>query len=642
MQFSCTTEPSQDLYSLWSEGAFMAGLAGPIIDFGILIIGAMVLGGVALVFRQPVVLAYIAAGVIFGSQGLGFIGDEQYLYDIASELGIAMLLFVIGMELSFKKMLEVRRVVTFGVLAQSFLFVIIGMFAGYFLGFTLIESIYLGLVIAFASTLFIVKTLSEKHQLDTLHGRIMMGSLVFEDILVIVAISVLGVLAGAEPTGFVNWVINLPGLNLVPYIENIALVFGSLLLFGIAYLLNRFVARRLLKAFSHNAELLFVSALGFCFVLAFLAAEVGLSVAIGAFMAGMIVANTDYYLDLLGRIKTIATFFSLLFFATLGFKVTFANFTSLLVPILVISLIVMVLKPLIIGFMIRLFGYGKRTAILTALHMSQVSEFGLILITFGIKFGHVRPELLTITILVLLVTFISSSYYAKYAHGLTQWLQRRFPRLQSESDPVAEVALKNATTVLYGVEHLDEQFLKQVEKSRGGVLVVDPDPDQLEFARERNLATLTGSLSNEEVLEKLPLETLELVISTIPDFEENLELVEHLHKHNPKVTVVVSTLSMRDALTLYKHGASYVYVASIMDDAVVQQILEGANSIRLEAARKAHIERLKSIVTRRATAVDIDEFLSRVTQNQFAAVGGVFRRSGEEVDNVLKKLKGKK
>ncbi len=130
----------------------MAGLTGPVIDFGLLIIGAMILGGVALFFRQPVILAYIAAGILLGGEGFGLIHDPQYLYEISSELGIAMLLFVVGLELSIKKMLEVRNVVTFGVIAQSLIFVIIGMFAGYGLGFTLMESVYLGLVIAFGSS----------------------------------------------------------------------------------------------------------------------------------------------------------------------------------------------------------------------------------------------------------------------------------------------------------------------------------------------------------------------------------------------------------------------------------------------------------------------------------------------------------
>jgi Kef-type K+ transport system membrane component KefB len=622
----------------------MAGLTGPVIDFGLLIIGAMVLGGVALFFRQPVILAYIAAGILLGGEGFGLIHDQEYLYAISSELGIAMLLFVVGLELSIKKMLEVRNVVTFGVIAQSLIFVIVGMFAGYGIGFTLMESVYLGLVMAFASTLLIVKMLGEKHMIDTLPGRIMVGSLVFEDILVIVTISILGVLAGVAPTGFVEWFINLPGVALVPYIQNIALVIGAILLLLAAYLINQFIARPLIRYFAESPEMLFVSALGFCFAIAFLAAELGFSVAIGAFLAGIIVANTDYYLDVLGRVKTLAVFFSLLFFATLGFKVTFENFTSLLIPVVVLTLIVMFVKPLVVGFMARLFGYDKTTAISVGLHMSQISEFGLILITFGIKFGHVREQILTIVILVLLLTFLTSTYYGKYSAQITRWLQHRFRSLAPDADTIPEVAIEHASAVVYGVEHIDEQFLAQVKKAKPGVIVVDPDPESVDYVRKENLPVIVGSLGNEEVLEKLPVEKLELVIVTVPDFEQSLFFLDHFRKHNTHATVILSTQSMHEALDLYHHGASYVHVASFVEDAVVQHILAGLGHDKLGATRQAHIQRLTKIVARASHAVDIDEFMERVTQKQLPkAAKDLSERAAKAIDGVVDGVvKGKK
>lgn len=620
----------------------MAGLAGPIIDFGILIIGAMVLGGVATFFRQPLIIAYIAVGVLFGSQGLGLIGDQAYLYSISSELGIAMLLFVVGLELSIKKMLEVRSVVIGGTLAMTTLFAVIGMFTGYFLGFTLFEGVYIGLMMAFASTLLIIKSLGEKHAVDTLAGRIIIGSLVFEDIIVIVAISILGVLAGVEPTGFVKWVTNLPGISLIPSIENIALFVGALVLLGVAYLMYRFVAKWLFRYFAASPEMLFVSALGFLFSMAFLAAELGFSVAIGAFIAGVIVANTDYYLDVLGRVRTLATFFALLFFATLGFNVTFENFTSLLVPVLIITALVVIVKPILIGTIVRLFGYDKITAINVGLHMAQISEFGLILITFGVKFGHVRDSFLTITILVLLLSFLVSMYYMRYSAAITAWLQRRFHSLATDRNAVPEVAVAHATAVLYGAEHIDEEFIAQVRNAKPNIVVVDPDPESVEYVRRANIPVIVGSLENDEVIERLPIENLELVIATIPDFEANLFVVEHIRRVNKKAVIVLTSQSMHDALELYRHGATYVHVASFVDDTVVQRILVGTDPTKLLAMRTAHIARLEKIVRRASAAVDIDEFLTRITEQQLASVGGVLKRGGAEVDNAFKKLKGKK
>jgi Kef-type K+ transport system membrane component KefB len=623
----------------------MSGLAGPIIDFGLLIIIAMLLGGVALFLRQPLILAYIVAGVLLGSQGFGLIHDEQYLYEISSELGIAMLLFVVGLELSIKKMMEVKRVVTFGVLAQAILLVIVGMFAGYALGFNFIESIYIGLVIAFASTLLIVKLLGEKRQVDTLPGRIMIGSLVFEDILVIITISVLGILAGAEPTGFVLWMISLPGLNLVPYIQNIALLVGAILLLVSAYLINRYVARYLFRFFSHSAEMLFVSSLGFLFIVAFLAGELGFSVAIGAFIAGVIVANTEYYLDVLGKVKTLATFFALLFFATLGFKVTFENFTSLLIPVISITLIVVIIKPIIVGSMVRLFGYDKRTSIFVGLHMSQISEFGLILVAFGIKFGHVSDRLLTITILVLLLSFTISSYYATYSQSIIVWLQRRFRSLSSPEDIKQDVAIQHAKAVVYGVQNLDEQFVAQVLSAHPTALFIDPDPEGLDYLRSKDIPTLSGSLSNDELLEKVEVAHLDVLISTISDYEENLLICEHVRKHNANAVLIFSVGRTQEAISLYEHGASYVHVASFMDDAAIQNLLANADHEQLAESRKKHVARLTQIISRSHGAVDIEQFMSSLADQHLKPVQRAFKKTSkhfEEVDKFVKNIGKKK
>lgn len=620
----------------------MSGLDPIVIDFGLLIIGAMVLGGVAFLFRQPLILAYIAAGILLGGAGFGLIHNQDYLYSVASQLGIAMLLFVVGLELSIKKMFEVRKVVTFGTLAKSLLMMIAGMFAAYFLGFTFMEGIYIGLSLAFASTLLVVKMIGEKSQIDTIAGRIMVGSLVFEDILVIVAISFLGVVAGVEPTGVVKWFISLPGVSLFPYIQNIALLVGAILLFVLAYLTNRFIARHLFRLFSPSVEMLFVTSLGFLFISAFIAGELGFSTAIGAFIAGVIVANTDHYLDVLGRVKTLATFFALLFFATLGFKVSFNSFTSLLIPILVFTLIVVILKPIMIGIMVGLFGYDKRTSISVALHMSQISEFSLILITFGIQFKHVREELLTIIIFVLLFTFIISSYYSNYSNAITNWLQRRFKSLAPDQKQLAEaIAQEHATVVVYGVENIDDKLLKDIV-STGKAIVVDPDPVNVDYLRAAGIPCMLGQLGNEEVLEKLDIHHIKIVISTVDDYEENLFVTEHIRRVDPTTVFVAPAAKVKQALSLYEHGATYVLVTSFFEDATLQLILGTDNHAQLAKLREAQLSRLKKTASRRHGAIDIDHFVAELANQPFKAGKKAFEQTTKFGDHIVRKMSRKK
>jgi hypothetical protein len=282
----------------------------------------------------------------------------------------------------------------------------------------------------------------------------------------------------------------------------------------------------------------------------------------------------------------------------------------------------MVVKPLVIAFMVRLFGYDKTTAITVGLHMAQVSEFGLLLLAFGISYGHVRPEILTVVILVLLITFTTSTYYAKYSARITAWLQRRFRSLAPDADTIPEVALQHADSVLYGVEHIDEEFITRIRKARPHLLVIDPDPQSIAYARDRGLPVIVGSLGNEEVLEKIPVENLRLVIATIPDYEQNLFIIDHLRKHNPSCTIVVSTQSMHEALDLYARGASYVHVASLIDDVALTEILGSSSAQRLERLRKQHVDRLGRITARAPTsAVDIDAFVAHVTREPLARIG---------------------
>lgn len=618
-----------------------SGVPPEVLGVGLLIVGGMLLGSLAVFFRQPLILAYIVVGAILAYFGVVDVASQRILAGLAGDLGIAFLLFVVGLELSFKKILEVKSVVTFGTVATCVLMFILGLFAGYFMGRTFIESVYFGLVLAFSSTLLVVKTLGEKGMVDTLPGRIMIGTLVFQDILVILAVSVLAILAGAEPTGFVSWVVTLPVISLVPFIDKLAILFGAILLFGLAYFTNRYIARYLFRFFANNSELLFVSSVGFFFALSFIAFELGFSLAIGAFISGVIIANTDVYLEVLGKIRTLAAFFSVLFFATLGFSLTFENFTTLLVPILVISVFTLLLKPVLTAVIVRMFGYDQRTSAMVGVHMSQVSEFSLILVAVGIAYGQVAADLLTITVLTLLITMTVSSYAMKYTTGVLRTVQRLFPRLQTDELTINKVAIEHASVVVYGIEHVDEALLENISKHHEHMIVIDPDPANIEYLRKRNVPSVLGSLANEEILERVHFKHLKILLSTVPDFEENLLVTAHVRKANKDALIVVPARKIKEALQLYEHGASYVLVTSFLDDHAVQSILFNPDKERLPEIRGKHIERLMAISARRQGAVDIEDFMAALTDQPLRAGREAFQRRAkpvfEEVDKFFKK-----
>jgi hypothetical protein len=166
------------------------------------------------------------------------------------------------------------------------------------------------------------------------------------------------------------------------------------------------------------------------------------------------------------------------------------------------------------------------------------------------------------------------------------------------------------------------------------MIVVDPDPDSLGYVRDASIPVIVGSLGNEEVIEKLPMRSLELVVVTVPDYEQNLFFLDHFRKHNKKAIVIISTQSMQEALELYKHGASYVHVTSFIEDAAVQNVLAGSSHEKLQLTRQAHISRLEKIVARSGTAVDIDEFVSRLATRQIPrAAQDIHDRARRAVDD---------
>lgn len=625
----------------------MAAFPPEVLGLGLIIIGGMILGGIATLFRQPLILAYIAIGVVLGSHGLGIIPAETQiiLSDLSSELGIAFLLFVVGLELSFKKLLEVKHVVTFGTIATTIVLFIIGLFAAYFMGFPFMEGVYIGLILAFSSTLIVIKTLGDKNQVDTLAGRIMIGTLVLQDILVIIAVSILSVIAGAEPTGLVRWFVSLPGVNMIPWIQNLAVLVGAFLLGIIALVLNRYVARYLFRFFSHSIELLFVSSLGFFFMLSFAAIQLGFSISIGAFISGIIIANTDYYLEILNKIRTLAVFFSVLFFAALGFQVSFESFTQLLIPLAVLCGLTLFIKPIITGIIIVLFGYDKRTAILTSIHMSQLSEFSLILVASGLVLGHVTSQFVTITILSLLVTMTVSSYFMKYSAGIMNFLQRRFKSLAPDEQTIAEkIAIEHASVIVYGVEHIDEQLLLNITKTHH-TLVIDPDPAEIDYLRSKNMPCMLGSLGNDEILEKLNFKQVKIVVSSVTDFEENLYVATHVRKHAPDTVLVLQAHNAKEALDLYRHGASYVMITSIVDDITVQNLLFTPDKVNLSDLKKRHTDRLVLLTSRKASAVDIDQFMAALAEQQFRPVKRAFSTTKpvfDEVDKMVKQIGNKR
>ncbi len=584
----------------WSMVAYI------IRDIGIIIVFAALVGIIVKYFKQPMIIAYIFAGLAIGPFGLNFINNQETIISL-SELGITFLLFVVGLELNINKLREVGRVVLIAGSLQIFLTFIFSIGIIKLTGFTLIESIYLSVVLAFSSTLLVVSLLSEKKEIDTLHGRIIVGILVLQDIMVIVALSLL------------SNITNFSVLYIPSYLGK-----GMLLLF-IAFIMSKFLLNKLFDFAARYQELLFVTSLALCFVFTMIASYLGFSVSIGAFLAGIMIANLPYSLDLTSRIKSLAVFFNALFFVSLGIQIVPNTIKNVFAPLMVLLGITFLLKPFIVILLVQAFGYDKKTAVYTGIGLGQVSEFGLIVVAQGILLGHIPNSMLSLTILLIIISMTISSYIVKYSLSLYHryfekmtFLERYFKPKQQPLEAVRT----DAEVIVYGYENLEPSLIERFREAKKDILIIDNNPSVIRNLNAQKMNCIYGDISQLDVLEKVNFEKAQIIISTIPDIFNNMVLIKKAREQSKKSVIIVTAHKVKDSLDLYHEGADYVVLPNYLGEKQVSIVVESVNRDinSIVNSKLNHIEELRKkeyqqrkLYEQDTTMVEIDTFLKNIT-----------------------------
>ncbi len=571
---------------------------------GIMVIIATLFSYLARIVKQPMIPAYIVAGIILGPV-LGIIINSSIIRTL-SEIGIAFLLFITGLELDLRKLKEVGVVSSFGGLIQ-----VISVFAFTFLiavmmRFTTIEAIYLGIIIALSSTMVVVKILSDKQSIDTLHGKITIGILIMQDIIAIVALSLL---KSMESFSLFFLVISL---------------IKALLLIGFIFLLARFIVSPLFKTAAKNQELLFLLAITFLFFSSLLFQHIGdimvglfslfnvplssqmsqslgmgFSIAIGAFAAGVGMANLPFTFQIIGQIKPLRDFFSTIFFVSLGLELTSASLNSLVGPLLVFFILVVLLKPLIIFGLTVFFGYTKKTAFFTGLSLGQVSEFSLILVAQGILLGYIPQQILTITILLAILSIIFTSYIVNYDVPFYLAISPRIKSFDTLAEHTANLEYipkrRRYEVIICGYSRIGFSIEKKLRELRKKILIIDFNPDIIRKLMKEKIPCMFGDVGNGEVLQRLDFSHANIIISTVPTLVDNEVLIERAKRNNKDITVIVTANQIDEALKLYERGADYVILPHFLGGKHVSMMIEDyhSNLKKLFHLKIAHIEELK-------------------------------------------------
>jgi Kef-type K+ transport system membrane component KefB len=565
------------LSPLMANDAGNSGHSNVVSSVGIAILAATVMAFIGHMLKQPLLLAYIAAGIVIGPKiGMGFISNMSDIETI-SHFGLILLLFLIGLEIDIKKLKASGKSLILSGLSQFPVTLILGigffLLLGYSTGSGRYDLLYLAACCGLSSTAIVVKLLYGKFELDTLAGRITLGILVFQDIWAIILLSI-------QP--------NLSN----PDILQILFSFGKgFLLVILSLMISKYILPRVFKTIAKVPELVLVSSLGWCFLVCGVASFFNLSIEMGALIAGVAISTFPYNLDVIAKVVNIRDFFVTLFFVSLGMKIPnpldnpAILLTASFASVFLISSRFIAIFPVLYSLK-----NGFRVSLLTAINLSQISEFSLVIASLGVAAGHIKTDTMSVIIFVFVLTSISSTYMIKYNDAIQKILGKLLTKTglkdinssdnEDEVTSGKEIALlgfhRTASSLLHEILEVENSDSESFLKDK--LIVVDFNPEIHESLQSVGIKVVYGDISHIDTLHHAGIHDVKIVISTIPDTilvgTDNLKIIKHMKDICPHAKIIVTAESIERALKMYAEGADYVFIPRILTAKNIKEMIK--------------------------------------------------------------------
>lgn len=514
---------------------------------------AALVGALGVALRQPLIVSFIVVGILSGPAVLGIARSTQQIELLAS-LGIAVLLFLVGIKLDLKLIRTMGSVALATGLGQVAFTSAFGFLLCRALGLDAVTSIYVAVALTFSSTIIIVKLLSDKREIESLHGRIALGFLIVQDIVVVIAMIALSAIGA--------------GTGEDSAVTNVARVLGSgALMLGLVLLFIRYVADRLTGVLARAPELLIGFSIALAASFAAIGEALGFGKELGGLLAGVALASTPFRDAIASRLAPLRDFLLLFFFIGLGSSLDLTRLGALGLEAVVLSLFVLIGNPAIVLLILMAMGYRQRTGFLAGLTVAQISEFSLIFMAMGVSLGHVGRDALGLVALVGLITIAASTYLITYSHQLYDWLApmlRRIDFTRSGREPAA-LPRERFEIILFGLGRYGGTIGRGLAAEGRNVLGIDFSPDACRRWREAGLPVMFGDVSDPELLHGLPLGPVEWVICAIPDtnigvshHDARFALLAALNAAGYEGRTAVATHRPDDAPALRRAGADLV------------------------------------------------------------------------------------
>ncbi|MWV65299.1 potassium transporter Kef [Halorubrum sp. JWXQ-INN 858] len=555
-------------------------------DFALIIVTATVIGYLAKQTGQPTIIAYILTGLILGPVFLDVVTEEG-LVELMAELGLGFLLFLLGIKMRFSDIKDILRPIVNIAVLQTVLQTALAFGVAWVLGFDLTETIVIALATVFGATPIIVKILTDKDEITSLPGKIDVGVLIVQDIYLVI---VLALFSADELT------------NATEVGVTLATILVMMSFIGLFSLLSsRYFLPTLFRRIADNKDVFFVIGIAWAFLFIAVTEHLELSVEVGAFLAGISLAQLPYSKELEERISPITDFFILVFFASIGLQIAADDLTAYWVEAIVASAVLMVGNFWIMFYLIDREGFTVETSFLGSINMIQVSEFSLVVGALAVTQGYIGTEVLGYLSLMALLTMSLSTYVINYNHAIYARVEPFFRRWQSDEQTDVELREFDGHAVVVGFDGVTEGLLPLLADRFDDVVVIDRNVEHVEELEGlERYETVYGDFRHGEIRKAANLSDAAFVLSSTVQAEINERLLTEV---DDDATVVVEAETAAVARRLYDAGADYVVM-----------------STQLTADHVA--ERLRTVLRDGGTFGDIDTSRGPVRDGDAAADGG--------------------
>lgn len=509
-------------------------------------------------FKQPLIVAYIIAGIIAGPLFLNLLGGEDEFFKTFADFGIVLLLFIVGLSLNFEFIKKVGKAVFIGSIAQFCITFILGFLIMQFFGFTETSSIFISVALTFSSTIIVVKLLTDKQDAESMYGRYVIGLLLMQDLF---AIGVMIFLT----------TISLDG----PWEDILLITFSkTILLVGLIFLIARHVLPILIGKIAYSGEMLFVFTIAWCFGIASLVHLAGFTIEIGAIIAGVSLGASPYHGQIASRIRPLRDFFVVLFFIVLGSQMKMGDLGPILAPAITLSLFILLVHPLILFFIMRRMKYTRRNSLLAAMTMTQISEFSFILIFKGQSLDYLNGSEVSILTIVALITIIISSYLITYNESIYRRFIPFFDLFGKDNNKNKVEEDIPYKVWVFGFHRIGWKVCETLQNMKVSFAVVDFDPDAVVKLNRRGIPVFFGDAADVEFLETLPLSKAKLIVSTIPEFDDQNTMISTVRQMGSKAIIIANLYQAMHLEDVYRAGADYVMMPHLLGGSWMSHVLE--------------------------------------------------------------------